>query len=204
MRTKHKLIPRSKTARRLLATGFAASVLGLTGAGVYAGLTASATGTSVVTSGTLLMTLGHDGTSTGLPETITAMAPSDVYNVYPTLNNTGTLASAAGVTLAASASPVNALTNGSIPGESLSVSLNMCSVAWTVTTGTCSATQTTLLASTTLSSFSSAQSLSNVPALAATNGIAHLQFSLTLVGSETSTNGTLPSPTIQGLNTTIT
>jgi hypothetical protein len=80
----------------------------------------------------------------------------------------------------------------------------MCSVAWTVTTGTCSATQTTLLASTTLSSFSSAQSLSNVPALAATNGIAHLQFSLTLVGSETSTNGTLPSPTIQGLNTTIT
>jgi hypothetical protein len=195
---------RSKFGLPILATAFAASVLGLTGAGVYAGLSATATGTSSVSSGTLLMTLTHDGTSAGLPETVSSMAPGDVYNVYVNLNNTGTLASATGMTLGAVAAPANALTNGSISGEGLSVSINQCSVAWT--TGACSGgTSTTILASTPLSTFSSAQSLSNIPSLAASTGqVAHLQFSLTLAGSETSTNGTLPTSTVQGLGTTIT
>jgi hypothetical protein len=179
------------------------SVLGLTGAGVYAGLSATATGTSSVTSGTLLMTLTADGTSAGLPETISNMAPGDVYNVYVNLNNTGTLASAAGMTLGASASPSNALTNGSVAGEGLSVSITQCSVTWV--TGSCGGTTTTILASTPLSSFTSPQNLSNVPSLAASTGsLAHLQFKLTLSGTETSSNGTLPASTVQGLSTTIT
>ena len=61
-----------------------------------------------------------------------------------------------------------------------------------------------LLLGVVVSSFSSPQSLSNVPVLAASGQVAHLQFSLTLAGTETSTNGVLPSPTIQGLNTTVT
>ncbi|HUC38344.1 MAG TPA: TasA family protein [Acidimicrobiales bacterium] len=196
---------KSRWGRRALAGGFALSVLGLTGAGVYAGLNATATSTSAVTSGTLLMTLSADAPSAGLPETISNMAPGDVYNVYVNVNNTGTLASAAGMTLGAAASPVNALTNGSVSGEGLSVSITQCSVAWVA--GSCSlpATTTTILASTPLSSFGSAQSLSNVPSLAATSGsLAHLQFSVTLAGTETSNNGTLPAQTIQGLTTTIT
>lgn len=196
---------KNKWGRRALAAGFAISLLGLTGAGVYAGLAATATSTSNVTSGTLLMTLTADGTSAGLPETISNMAPGDVYNVYVNLNNTGTLASAAGMTLGAAASPVNALTNGSISGEGLSVSITQCSATWVAGACTLPATTTTILASTPLSSFGSAQALSNVASLAASSGqLAHLQFSVTLAGTETSNNGTLPASTIQGLNTTIT
>jgi hypothetical protein len=200
---RHSQSKRPNHTRRALAAGFAVSVLLLTGAGVYAALTATATGTSAVTSGTLLMTLTADGPSTGLPETVTAMAPGDVYNVYVNVNNTGTLASAAGMTLGAVANPVTPLTNGSIAGEGLTVAVNQCSVAWTA--GTCSGVTTPILASTLLSAFSSPQALSNVPALAATTGqLAHLQFSLSMAGTETSTNGVLPSPTIQGQSTTIT
>jgi spore coat-associated protein N len=189
--------------RRLLAAAFLLSVLSLTGAGVFAALSATATGTSSVTSGTLLMTLSADGTSTGLPETVSNIAPGDVYNVDVDLNNTGTLASAAGMTLAASASPANALTDGSVAGEGLAVSITQCSVAWSA--GTCGGTTTTILAPTALSSLSAPVSLSNVPSLAASTGsLAHLQFGLTLEATETSTNGTLPAQTVQGLSTTIT
>ena len=193
-----------RNGRKVLAAFFVMSAVSATGAGVYAALNADATGTSAVTTGTLLMTLTHDGSSGGLPETITGMAPGDVYNVYVNLNNTGSLASAAGMTLSAGASPVNALTNGSISGEGLTVSITQCSVAWSGT-GTCSGSTTTILGSTLLSAFSSAQSLSNIPSLAASTGsVGHLQFSLSLAGTETSTNGTLPGSTIQGLSTTIT
>ena len=191
--------------RRGLAAGFALLMLSLTSAGVYAGLNAAATGTSAVTSGTLLMKLAADGTSGGLPETISAMAPGDVYNVYVQLQNTGTLASAAGMTLGASANPSNALTNGSIAGEGLSVAINQCSVAWTNATGNCGGVETAVLASTTLSSVvSSPASLSNIASLVASTGVAHLQFSVNLAGTETSTNGNLPASTIQGLSTTVT
>lgn len=196
---------KNRWGRRALAAAFAVSVLGFTGAGVYAGLSATATSTSSVTSGTLLMTLTADSTSAGLPETISNMAPGDVYNVYVNLNNTGTLASAAGMTLGAAASPANALTNGSVSGEGLSVSITQCSATWVSGVCVSPATTTTILASTPLSSFSTAQALSNVASLAASSGqLAHLQFSLTLAGSEVSNNGTLPSQTIQGLSTTIT
>lgn len=202
-RGKHSPSRRPPYARRAIAAGFAASVLLLTGAGVYAALTATATGTSAVTSGTLLMTLSKDGTSGGLPETVTNMAPGDIYNVYVNVNNTGTLASAAGMTLGAAAVPVTALTNGSIAGEGLTVTVNQCSVAWTA--GACSGATTTILASTLLSAFTTPRPLSNVPSLVANTGqLAHLQFSLSLTGTENSINGVLPAQTIQGLSTTIT
>jgi hypothetical protein len=67
-----------RNGRKVLAACFVLSALSLTGAGAYAALSAAATGTSAVTTGTLLMTLTHDGTSGGLPETISGMAPGDV------------------------------------------------------------------------------------------------------------------------------
>ncbi len=196
-------LPRRSVATKLLASSaVVGGALALTFGGAFATLTANATGATSVTSGTLLLTLAKDGSSAGLPETISAMAPGDAYNVYVNLNNTGTLASAAGMTLGWSANPANALTNGSIANEGLAVAITQCSVAWSA--GSCSGTTTTILGTTPLSA-SNPVSLSNVPSLAASSGqLAHLQFQLTLAGNETSTNGTLPSPTIQGLSTTIT
>jgi len=189
----------------LIAVGVAASVAA---PGTFASFNAQAGSTSSVTSGTLLMTLTHDGTSTGLPETISTMAPGDIYNVYVNLNNTGTLASAGNVTLGWSASPANALTNNSISGAGLSVAITQCSVAWTMAGGTCSGTTTTTLASTMLGTAASPVNLTNVSSLytAGTGTLAHLQFQVTLTdsASDTSTNGTLPSPTMQGLTTTLT
>ena len=188
--------------RTLLAAVFALAVALFTASAVYAGLTADATGTETVSSGTLNLTLSAGDQGAGLPSTFAAkMAPGDVDDVYVNLNNTGTLASAAGMTLWVAGAPANTLTNGTAPGEGLAVVITQCSVAWSA--GACSGSTTSILAQTMISTMNSAGTavnLSNVPALAATTGqVAHLQLTLTLVGTETSVNGVSPNPTIQGL-----
>jgi hypothetical protein len=185
---------------------FAMSVGLLTTAGVYAALSGVATGSEAVTSGTLNLTLSAD-VGAGFSNFTGKMAPGDTNNVYVNLNNTGTLSSAAGMTLWVAGTPANALTNGTAPGEGLTVTATQCSVAWTLATGVCSGTTTPILASTQISTINTsgtAVSLSNIPALAAATGqVAHVQVSLGLVGTEVSTNGVAPSPTIQGLSTTL-
>jgi hypothetical protein len=176
----------------------------LAAAGVYAGLSATATGAESVTSGTLNLTLSPD-VGAGFSNFTGKMAPGDTDNVYVNLNNTGTLASAAGLNLTVAGAPANALTNGSIAGEGLTVAATQCSVAWTLATGTCAGSTTTLLAPTQVSLASAGLALSNVPALAAATGqLAHVQVSLGLAGTETSVNGVAPASTIQGLSTTLT
>jgi spore coat-associated protein N len=196
-----------RQGRAVFAGIFAVSVGLLTTAGVYAALSGVATGTEAVTSGTLNLTLSAD-VGAGFSNFVGKMAPGDTDNVYVNLNNTGTLASAAGMTLWVAGSPVNALTNGSAPGEGLTVTATQCSVAWTLATGVCSGTTTSILATAQISTFNTsgtAVNLLNIPALAASVGqVAHVQVSLGLVGTETSTNGVSPSPTIQGLSTTLT
>jgi hypothetical protein len=133
------------------------------------------------------------------------MAPGDTDNVYVDLNNTGSLASAAGMTLGVAGAPSNALTNGSVAGEGLTVTATQCSVAWTLATGVCSGTTTSILPTTQVSTLATPVALSNIPALvAATGQVAHVQVSLGLVATETSTNGNPPAQTIQGLSTTLT
>lgn len=178
----------------------------LASAGIYAGLSATATSSAEsVTSGTLKLTLGADTGSAGFSTFAAKMAPGDTDNVYVNLSNTGTLATAAGMTLAVTGTPSNALTNGTVAGEGLNVTLSQCSVAWTVATSTCSGTTTAILATTQVSSLATAAALSNVPALAAATGqVAHLRVSLGLVASETSTNGVLPASTVQGLSSALT
>ena len=173
-------------------------------AGVYAGLSATATGTESVSSGTLNLTLTPD-VGAGFSNFLAKMAPGDTNNVYVNLNNTGTLASAAGMTLAVVGLPSNALTNGSVVGEGLNVTAVQCSVAWTLATGTCSGSTTPILATTQVSLMGAGVALSNIPALvAATGQVAHVQVSLGLTGTETSVNGVPPAATIQGLSTTLT
>lgn len=197
-------LPRRSVAKKLLASSvLVGGALALTFGGAFATLTANATGTQSVSSGTLQLTLSNDTGSQGFSGAVPPMAPGDVYNIYVDLNNTGTLSSAAGMTLGWAATPANALTNGSITGAGLKLTITQCSVAWS--SGSCSGTTTSILASTALSAASPANL--NTAALAAGASLKYLQFSLTLVqGSEneTSNNGTLPSPTIQGLSTSIT
>ena len=182
----------------------AASVGLLATAGVYAGLSATATGAESVSSGTLNLTLTPD-VGAGFSNFAAKMAPGDTNNVYVNLNNTGSLASAAGMTLSVVGLPSNALTNGSVVGEGLNVSAVQCSVAWTLATGTCSGSTTPILATTQVSLMGAGVALSNIPALvAATGQVAHVQVSLGLVATETSVNGVPPVATIQGLSTTLT
>jgi len=193
---------------RAMAAGIFAVAVGLlTTAGVYAALSGVATGSESVSSGTLNLTLSAD-VGVGFSNFVGKMAPGDTNNVYVNLNNTGTLATAAGMTLWVAGNPVNALTNGSAPGEGLTVTATKCSVAWTLATGVCSGATTPILATAQINTFNTAGtavSLLNVPALAASVGqVAHVQVSLGLVGTETSVNGVTPSPTIQGLSTTLT
>jgi hypothetical protein len=187
--------------RSLTAAVFALAVALFTASAVYAGLTATATGTETVSSGTLNLQLQTGDQGAGLPSTFAGqMAPGDVDNVYVNLSNTGTLASAAGMTLWVAGAPANALTNGSVAGEGLSAAITQCSVAWAA--GACGGATTTILASTPISTMNTAGTavaLSNVPALAAAGTLAHLRVSLTLAGTETSVNGVPPVQTIQGL-----
>jgi hypothetical protein len=108
------------------------------------------------------------------------------------------------MTLAVAGTPSNALTNGSIVGEGLTVTATQCSVAWTLATGTCSGATTPILATTQVSALTTPVALSNIPALvAATGQVAHVQVSLGLAATETSANGVSPASTIQGLSTTL-
>ncbi len=192
--------------KAVVAGFFAVSVGLLTTAGVYSALSGVATGSESVTSGTLNLTLSAD-VGAGFSNFVGKMAPGDTDNVYVNLNNTGTLATAAGMTLWVAGTPANALTNGTAVGEGLTVTATQCSVAWTLATGVCSGTTTSILASAQISTFNTAGtavSLSNIPSLAASIGqVAHVQVSLGLVGTEVSTNGVAPTPTIQGLTTTL-
>ncbi len=204
--TKTKTRSSKRPTRAVVAGLFVASVGLLTTTGVYAALSGVATGSEAVTSGTLNLTLSPD-VGAGFSSFTGKMAPGDTDNVFVNLNNTGTLASAAGMTLWVAGTPANALTNGTAPGEGLTVTATQCSVAWTLATGVCSGTSTPILASTQVSSMNTsgtAVALSNVPALAAATGqVAHVEVTLGLTGTETSTNGVAPSPTVQGLSTTL-
>ena len=190
---------------RIAVAGLLVSSVGLLAtAGVYAGLSATATGTESVTSGTLNLSLTPD-VGAGFSNFTGVMAPGDTDNVYVDLNNTGTLASAAGMTLAVAGAPSNALTDGSVVGEGLTVTATQCSVAWTLATGVCSGTTTPILTDTQVSTMGTGVALSNIPALvAATGQVAHVQVSLGLAATETSVNGVPPASTVQGLSTTLT
>jgi len=205
MTNHHHTPKKERSYGKIAVAGLLTTSVGLLAtAGVYAGLSATATGAESVTSGTLNLTLSPD-VGAGFSNFVAKMAPGDTDNVYVNLNNTGTLASAAGMTLGVTGLPSTALTNGSVVGEGLNVTATQCSVAWTLATGVCSGATTPILATTVVSAMGAGVALSNIPALvAATGQVAHVQVSLGLVATETSVNGVPPAATIQGLTTTLT
>ena len=187
----------------------AAAALGgtaLISSSVFAALTASADNTSggSVTTGTLMLTQapsGVSGITGGFATAITSMAPGDVVNRYVDLTSGGTLNSAS-MTLGASGSPSNALTSNGTAG--LQVTIKECSIAWT-NTGTCSGTQTTDLASTSVLSLVTPASLTLQANSLLSGAVIHLQIGIALpAGSEVTVNGVLPGGTVQGLTTAVT
>lgn len=189
---------RSKT-RLALAGAFGAGVLALTGAGVYAGLNAVATGTHDVSSGTLSLVVATDA-GAGFGQTISNMAPGDLANSFVKLTN-GTTLAAKDLTLGVTGTGSNVLTTSGAKG--LAISVSQCSVAWTAG-GVCSGTTTALLASTPVATLSSTPG-SLVSGAITTSAVYHLKIGIALPDQvETTTNGTPPGGTVQGLSTTLT
>lgn len=198
---------RRRTAWRPLAVAVTGGALLMTaGFGVWAGLNATAFNTSPqsISSGTLSLTLADNGA--GFSSTITNMAPGDVVNRYVDLTNGGNLAAQA-LTMAVSATgDTQLISDGSSPAtKALKVQVSSCSTTWTASTGVCasSGTVTSLLTSTTLSGLSSAQSL--IAGSIAVGEVEHLRIAVTLPDqTETTTNGTPITGTIQGRSATLT
>ncbi|HWC35258.1 MAG TPA: TasA family protein [Mycobacteriales bacterium] len=194
-----------RTAWRPLAVAVTGGALLMTaGFGVWASLNATAFNASpqAVSSGTLSLTLADNGA--GFSSAISNMAPGDVVNRYVDLTNGGNL-DATGLTLAVSATGSSALiTDGTSPAtKALKVAVTSCSGSWNNSTGVCTGSTTSLLASTTLSALSSAQSL--IAGSIAAGAVEHLQVAVTLPDqTETTTNGSAPGTTIQGQTANLT
>jgi spore coat-associated protein N len=195
--------PTVKTpTRTIVAAAFAVAGLAITGAGVYAGLNADATGTQAVSSGTLSLTLANE-TGSNFSSAVTNLAPGDVVNRYVNLTNGGNLA-AQSLTLGVAGAGTTLLTTSATRG--LAVSVTSCSTSWTVAANvaTCTAGTTTLvMASTPVSTLSGTPGA--VQASLAVGAVVHLKVSVTLPDqAETTANGVLPGSTIQGLSDTLT
>jgi spore coat-associated protein N len=192
---------RTKTpTRTIVAAAFAVAGLAITGAGVYAGLGADATGTQAVNSGTLSLTI-TPGTTAAFSAAVANLAPGDVVNRFVDLSNGGDL-DAKTLTLRVAGSTNNLLTSSSANG--LQVAVSTCATAWTVVAGlpSCSGGATAALSGpvSTL-----AGTPGTVQATVAAGALLHLNVSLSLPDkTETTTNGTLPGGTIQGLTNTLT
>jgi hypothetical protein len=195
--------PRPRRDRWILAVAalFGAVVLALTGAGVYAALNATAFNATAqtVSSGTLSLTLADNGA--GFTSTISNMAPGDVVNRYVNLTQ-GAALDATGLTLGVTDATSTKLTTDATKG--LQVTVNSCPAGtWAPTTGVCSTTASTLVTSRSMNGL-----LTTPAAVAATlakSAVLTLQIVVTLPDqTETTTNGTLPGSTIQGLSASLT
>ena len=195
----------AKTAGKILIV-ITASVGGaaLISSSVFAALTASATNTSggSVTSGTLKLTQaasGVSGITGGFETAIGGLAPTDTVNRYVILSNPGTLNSSA-MTLGAAGSGL-LVTDGT---NGLQVLVKQCSDPYP-SNGVCGATETTILASSSVASLSTPATLTLQSGSLNSGATTYLKIAISLpASSEVTTNGVLPGGTIQGLTSTIT
>jgi spore coat-associated protein N len=194
------LIPTSAPGRLAAAAAVGALGLSLTGAGVYAALSAQATNTTAeaVTSGTLSLTMAANGV--GFSQAVSDLAPGDVVNRYVVLTNGNSIAAkdlTLGVVDTVDSKLTTDVTNG------LKVSVTKCSVAWVAAAGTCAGTTTPLISGVPLSTLQTTASSLISGTVAA--GAHNLQLSLTLPDqTETVLNGAPPAGTIQGLSASLT
>jgi hypothetical protein len=197
-----------RNRRTAVAAIVAAAGLTLTGVGVYAGLNAIATNTTpqTVTSGTLKLTMANNGV--GFSQNVANIAPNDVVNRFVDLSNGGTL-DAQALTLSVADATPSKLTTDATNGLHVTV-LACTTAAWVVNAVTNSATCADIAGPTTVVSNAPLATISSTPASLVAGAVAagnvyHYEISLTLPNqSETTTNGTLPGGTIQGLSSSLT
>ncbi|MDI3193571.1 TasA family protein [Pseudarthrobacter sp. AL07] len=133
------------TSGKILASvalvGTAAAVAGM---GTYGAFTSTTNASHSVTSGTVVIAL-NNGASNTLSVPVTGLLPGDSVEKIATLSNTGNSA-LNNITLTTSTTTPSLLTTNTTDGLQLTV--ESCSVAWTVAAGvdTCSGTTTTVLA----------------------------------------------------------
>lgn len=191
----------ARSKRRLAAAaGVAAAGLALTGGGVFAALNATAFNTTAETvgSGTLKLTLADNGA--GFTTAIANLAPGDTVNRFINLTNGGTLDATALTLKVADTTGTNSrLTTDATLG--LTATVSTCTVAWT-TAGGCGGTTAAAFGPTALATLKTTPGA--VLASLAAGANAFLKVSLVLPDQpETTTNGVLPSGTIQGLTASL-
>lgn len=188
----------SRSLRIAAGTVIAGSLLVITGTNILAGLNATATATQNNSAGTLSLTTANNGV--GFSQAITNLAPGDTVNRYVTLTNGGSLdAQQLGLSIAATGTST-LITDGVSPSttKALTITVNSCTGGtWNPTTGVCSGTTNTEVATTTLSAMNSTKVFaisSNIASLATAN----LQIQVKLPDqNETTANGVAPANTIQ-------
>ena len=185
----------------MLPAGIAVGGLVLTGGGVLAGLNATAFNTAgeAVGSGTLQLVLANNGA--GFTTAVSNLAPGDTVNRYVNLANSGTLDATALTLKVTDTTATNTkLTTDTLNG--LNVTVSTCPTAWSATAGTCASTATTVFSAVPVATLKT--TASTVAASVAAGGNAFLKVSLLLPDqNETTTNGALPTSTIQGLSATL-
>lgn len=123
------LLDLTAAQRLVMAAASVMLAVGLTGAGLYATFTTSATASHSASTATLSLELGTTGASTNrLTVNASGLMPGDTYQRSFDLTNGGST-SLAGITLTTSASPSSLLDTDATDG--LQMVLQRCTVAWT-------------------------------------------------------------------------
>lgn len=187
--------PSRKSTLRLAGVGVvgAAMLVAANGPGVFAGLKAEAAVATpmAATAGTLKLDLTNGA---NFAAAIDKLAPGDTVTRYVQLTNSGNLAAQA-LKFKVDATGDSVLTTGA---KSVTMSIKSCTVAWT--TGACTGgTEANQASDASVASFASMTDFSNSVSLDV-NGSTYLKVVFTLPASidETTTDGTLPSGTVQG------
>ncbi len=199
------LTARRWSGRTIAAAAFALAGLSLTGAGVYAGLTADATNTTAqsVTSGTLKLTMPGETGAASFTGAISNLAPGDVTNRFLLLTNGGTLA---GKNLGLKVTDASGTVLSSSATSGLSVTVTRCSTNYVPLTGACTlGAETVYLAKTSLSALGTRTAFAG-PVDPAAGAAMSLKVSVTLEGTENSVNGisAAGANTVQGLTASLT
>lgn len=168
---------------------------------VLAGLTATTTSPTpqAVDGGELALTLSDVGD--GFSTSVADLAPGDTVLRHVRLDGTGTL-DGVDVTVEVAATGDAVLISDGTTTRALTLAVRGCSVAWDAAAGTCAGTETELLTATTIGALATpAVIASTLPA----GGSLHLQMVLVLPDQdETTLDGTLPDPTVQGAGVDLT
>jgi hypothetical protein len=191
----------------LAVAAIGAAILAILGNGVDATLSALTEGdrSPEITSGTLLLTL--DDVGVGFSTDVTDLAPGDVVERFVDVTNAGSLDTDELTMELSAAGDTVLITDGAAPSttKAVTIAIDRCSIPWDVSpsSSTCAGTLTSQIAAAPLGSV--VDTVSTVAPSLAAGDLIHLRVRVSLPDQdETSINGNLPTPTVQGRSVTVT